>query len=461
MFLCFSEVAPWRKNLTLGVRIVVLVRMDTLPGFRALYPEECAARRHIFDAWRSAALCAHFHEYDTPVLEPLEVFTEKSGEEIASQLFAFEDKGGRKVAMRPEMTPSVARLVGAKANSLRRPIKWFNIGEQYRYERPQKGRLRAFYQFNADIFGVEDPTADAEAIALMVSVLQRLGFKPEDVCVKLSDRRLWVEFLEIFTGMPEKVHGALSVIDKLERESHEHTRGELVKLFGDKADGVLQAIQELQSARSLEAVREVLSKFIPCEKIDKRLADWQVLLDDLNARGLAPYVVIDLSVVRGLLYYTGFVFEAFERSGKSRALAGGGRYDDLLKKLTGVDMPAVGFAAGDVTIGDLLREKNLLPDCSQKVDCFLVAVGDRARSLALNHMQALRAAGVSADVDYKRDRALGKQLKQADACNAKVVLVYGDDELASGQVRLQHSATRDNQLVALKDIVAAVQDILI
>ncbi|MFA5058605.1 MAG: ATP phosphoribosyltransferase regulatory subunit, partial [Opitutaceae bacterium] len=322
---------------------------QSLPGFREFYPEALARRNHVFRLWRQTALTFGFVEYDAPVLEPLELYKTKSGDEIEQQLFSFTDKGGREVALRPEMTPTVCRMVGARAGSLKRPIKWFSVAEFYRYERAQKGRERAFFQFNADIFGEAGVEADIELIALLVQCLAAFGLTAQDFCVRLSDRDLWFYYLEALGFDEARGRVLLAAIDK-----HERLGDAAFKPYSDQfgpldADLKKKVLAFLQ-VKGLEQI-EALLQPVGGDKLSARLADWRKLLAGLGAMKLAPFVEVDLGVVRGLAYYTGFVFEAFDRKGDLRAIAGGGRYNDLVKKLGGPDLPAAGFAIGDVTMG--------------------------------------------------------------------------------------------------------------
>ncbi len=424
------------------------MQFESLPGFREFYPESCALRNGIFSVWRQCACAYNFSEYDAPVLEPLELYIEKSGEEIVGQLFNFEDRGGRAVALRPEMTPSLARLIGAKANSLRHPVKWFNIGEHYRYERPQKGRLRAFYQFNADIFGEPGPAADAELIGLLVQTLQAFGLGNEDFRVRLSDRDLWLLMLAS-EGLNEADSAkVLGVIDKMERMPREKTLEQLSALLGDSADNFLERVESVIKLRDFDGLRRFVEG-LPLEgdrkdEAMKRLADWKTLLGYADALGLADFIQIDLGIVRGLAYYTGFVFEAFEASGQGRALAGGGRYDALVKKLGGPDMPAVGFAMGDVTLIDLLKEKNKLPEPDERPHFVAIIGGPEERVAALRDAAMLRAEGYR--VEYPlREQGFGKQFKAAGQSGARFALIYGSDELEAGIVKMRDLASGEEQ----------------
>ncbi|MEC8777722.1 MAG: ATP phosphoribosyltransferase regulatory subunit, partial [Verrucomicrobiota bacterium] len=344
---------------------------ETLPGFRDFPPEECSRRNHLFRVFRTVARAFDFKEYDAPVLEPLDLYVEKSGEEIVGQLFHFEDKGERRVALRPELTPTLARMVAARANSLPKPIKWFNVGEHFRYERPQKGRGRSFYQFNADLLGEDDVGADAELIALLVAIFETLGLGQKDFRIRLSDRLTWVCLLENL-GVSESARPAvLDAIDKSERRKEEQTKEALEKAMPGKGTELAQEIARIKKIDSLEELSERMQN---CEGKDNHLDRWKRMLDLLEAHGALPFVIIDLSIVRGLAYYTGFVYEAFEASGEGRALAGGGRYDRLLKKLSGnVDLPACGFAIGDMTLSDCLSAKGLTPQYVTAPDLYLIA----------------------------------------------------------------------------------------
>jgi len=433
---------------------------QSLPGFREFYPEDCSIRSYLFKIFRQSCINFGFSEYDAPVLEPLELFTEKSGEEIVTQLFSFQDRGGRAVSLRPEMTPSLARLVGAKANSLKKPIKWFNISENFRYERPQKGRLRSFFQFNADILGETEITADAEAIALVISALKSYGLTDRDFCVRLSDRNLWMLFLETFRLKDEQMLAVLAIIDRLGKEKKEVILEKLSTIFGEKAENFFEKLQKLVSIRDLPTLSQFLksAEDMPdglLEKINLRTNDWEKLISLLSSMCLQGYVAIDLGIVRGLAYYTGFVFEAFEREGQSRALAGGGRYDNLVKKLAGTDVPAVGFAMGDVTLRDLLQEKQLIPPYCESLDFFFIITGDVERSVAMRDVILLRQHGFRVDYSLKNN-PIAKQFKQADQLGARFVLLYGADEISRQEVKLRDLQTRQEKTFPLQGFAEAI-----
>lgn len=436
------------------------MQFQSLPGFREFYPETCALRNHLFNHWKRTARAFNFQEYDAPVLEPLELYKEKSGDEIVDQLFNFEDRGGRAVALRAEMTPSLARLIGAKANSLKRPIKWYHVGEHYRYEKPQKGRLRAFYQFNADIFGEPGPGADAELISLLVQSLSSFGLTANDFKVRLSDRDLWLLILAAEGIAKNDYPAVLGTIDKLERTERSKTVEQFAGILGDRAEAFLETVEAVVAIRDIDT----LAGFVNELKLDgdlsdsfkDRLEDWQSLLKCLNAAGVSDAIQIDLGIVRGLAYYTGFVFEAFEASGQGRALAGGGRYDTLVQKLGGPPMAAVGFAMGDVTLTDLLESKSLLPDYSNRPDFVAIIGGADAREVALNDIYQLRSLGYCVDYPLK-DQGFGKQFKEANLKGARFALIYGSDEIEKNIVKVRDfvsGAERELSRENLSEIIA-------
>ncbi|MCF3649631.1 histidine--tRNA ligase [Synoicihabitans lomoniglobus] len=434
-----------------------MATFQSLPGFREFYPESLARRNHLFRCWRQSAHAYGFQEYDAPVLEPLDLYKAKSGDEIEAQLFSFTDKGGREVALRPEMTPTVCRLVGAKANALKRPIKWFSIADFYRYERMQKGRGRCFAQFNADIFGEAGPEAEIELIGLLVQCLRGLGLTADDFYVRLSDRNLWFFYLEALGLNAEQTRSMLGAIDKYER-----LEDAAFKIYTD-AQGALDEVIKakivaflgIKTLAQLEAVVADLAS----DDLTARLDDWRRVLGGLEAMGLSDFVTVDLGVVRGLAYYTGFVFEAFDRKGDLRALAGGGRYDDLVKKLGGPELPAVGFAIGDMTMELLLAQRGLLPDLVSAPDVYAIIGGPDERLAAFGDINLLRAAGYR--VDYPmRELGFGKQFKVAAESGARVALIYGSDELARGVVKLRDMTQREEVEIPRDQVAVAVRDFL-
>ncbi len=431
-----------------------MASFQTLPGFREFYPDAMARRNHLFRLWRQTATAFGFAEYDAPVLEPLDLYKTKSGNEIEAQLFSFTDKGGREVALRPEMTPTVCRLVGEKASALKRPIKWFSIAEFYRYERMQKGRGRCFFQFNADIFGEPGIEAETELIALLTQCLCGFGLTADDFFIRLSDRNLWFYFLEALGFDDARSRSLLTAVDRYEKLGDDAFKEDAAQ-FGPLDEERRARILAFLAIRSLPALEAAVAS-LASERIAARLEDWRRLLGNLDAMGLSRFVEVDLGVVRGLAYYTGFVFEAFDRKGELRALAGGGRYDDLVGKLGYAEMPAVGFAIGDMTFALLLEQRGLMPTLVQAPDVYVVIGGPAERRAAFGDIHALRSAGYR--VEYPmREMAFGKQFKAAAESGARLALIYGTDELAKGVVKVRDLGERSEREVPVAHVLGEVR----
>ena len=376
-----------------------------LPGFRDFYPQELAERAFIMNTWREVARRYAFVEYDGPPLEPLGLYTMKSGDEIVGQLYNFVDKGGRDVALRPEMTPTVARMVAARANALRKPVRWFSMPQLFRYERQQKGRLREHYQLNVDIFGSADVAADAELVACGVDIMRAFGLTSADVVVRVSDRRILEAFLESLAVPADAIAGVYGIIDKLDRTPVE-TSAEKLAALGLSSE----AIERIVTIGSVE-LDEVLARLAGsaaathAHQFGRYLAYATALLG-----GDASWLTLDLSIVRGLAYYTGIVFELFDRSGEFRAICGGGRYDALLQSLGGEDMPALGFGMGDVVLGELLKSKGLMRPAELAADFWLAADETLPMEQVMSEASRRRAAGHS--VEYAlRPQSMSKQKK--------------------------------------------------
>ena len=397
-----------------------------LPGFRDFYPEELALKNHIFATWRGVATRYGFEEYDGPPLEPLELYTQKSGDEIVQQLYAFRDKGDRDVALRPEMTPTLARMVAAHAQALKKPIRWFSMPQLFRYERQQRGRLREHFQLNMDIIGEAGPLADAELIAAAIDILRAFGFTPQDVQARISDRRVLRALLLGRGVTAAQLPAAFAVIDKSERVPREALEEMLQTAGLGKPAG--RAVLEIAALRGLEAVSAALANVKGGEEAGEPL---RTATNALTAMGLGDFVQVDLSIVRGLAYYTGIVFELFDSAKKLRAICGGGRYDDLLKALGGPDLPALGFGMGDVVLGELLKERNVAPKASTELGAFLVAVSadDVATVLRLAH--ALRDRGMAVEYGL-RHAPVRKQIELAAARGAPRAVIIGPEERAAG-----------------------------
>jgi histidyl-tRNA synthetase len=418
-----------------------------LPGFRDFVPGDLAFRSHVFDAWRRVARRYGFQEYDGPPLEPLDLYVEKSGEEIVGQLYNFTDKGDRSVALRPEMTPSLARILGERSRALAKPIRWFTIPQLFRYERQQRGRLREHFQWNVDIVGEEGVTADAEVLAVAIDALRELGLGEEDFRARVSDRRLLSAVLRA-AGVPgDRVADAFSIIDKIERESEARTRERLVAEIGLEEEAV-ERVLSLFGRTGLEAVE---AAFGDQAEVAEELERLVAYVDTLNAMGLGGFVEVDLSIVRGLAYYTGIVFELFDRKGELRAICGGGRYDRLLELVGGDPMPAVGFGMGDVVLGELLRERGLAPEYHREVDDYLISIGEEQRPTMLRIAHALRDGGRRV-VYALKDRSVRKQFKVAESEGAGRVLVFGPDEVSRGMVVARDMTTGQESEIAIDEL---------
>ena len=392
-----------------------------LPGFRDFYPQEFAERAFIMGTWREVARRYAFVEYDGPPLEPLELYTRKSGDEIVGQLYNFIDKGGREVALRPEMTPTVARMVAARANALRKPVRWFSMPQLFRYERQQKGRLREHYQLNVDIFGASEVAADAELVACAVDMMRAFGLTADDVVVRVSDRRLLQAYLESLGVPADSVVGVYGVIDKLERQPPAVSAEKLAALGTPPSavDRILSIaevqFEELASRLERTAAAPVVEEFGAFLRYVPALLGTD-----------APWLRLDLSIVRGLAYYTGIVFELFDRSGEFRAICGGGRYDTLLQSLGGADLPALGFGMGDVVLGELLRAKRLMRPTDSRADYWVSA--DDGVPLDRIMREAARLRGEGHAVEYAlRPQSPSKQKKAAQASGAREFVTLSND----------------------------------
>ena len=420
----------------------------SLPGFREFFPEELALRRHIIETWREVAERYGFVQYDGPPLEPLELYTRKSGEEIVDQLYAFEDKGGRQVALRPEMTPTFARMVSARAAALPKPVRWYSVPQLFRYERPQKGRLREHFQLNMDIVGEEDVLADAELIAAAVDVLRAFGLGSEDVEARISHRRLTAGLLAA-AGVPASgLQRAYAALDKAERESDDWVV-ERLEDAGAERDDARELLALLRSG-DREELADRASK--ATEEAAVAAGELDELFGHLEDFGLGPFVRFDAGLVRGLAYYTGTVFEVWDRAGDLRAVCGGGRYDDLLAALGGRDLPALGFGMGDVVLAELLRDRDRVPAPEPAVQDFLVYVSEEQRPLALRVARSLRDRGRRVAYDF-RGRSVGRQFRAADQADAERVVVLGPDELERGRALVRTLASGEEEEVPLESLL--------
>jgi len=384
-----------------------------LPGFRDFYPEDLILRNHIFATWRSVAGRYGFEEYDGPPLESLEMYTKKSGDEIVQQLYTFRDKGDREVALRPEMTPTLARMVAARVQALKKPIRWFSIPQLFRYERQQRGRLREHFQLNMDIIGEASPLADAELMAAAVDIVRALGLGPKDVQLRVSDRRVLKSLLTSRGVTEAQLTTAFAVIDRSERVPKDVLEEMLREAGYGKQETT--AVFDVAGLRGKDALAAAGAAAEPLGEA----------VQALEAMGLGEFVAIDLTIVRGLAYYTGIVFELFDAQKTLRAIAGGGRYDGLL------DLPALGFGMGDVVLGELLKERGVAPKASIELGAFLVAVGGEDMPTMLRLAHAMREKGIAVEYGL-RHAGVRKQLELASARGAPRAVIIGPEERKAG-----------------------------
>ncbi len=426
------------------------MQSQALPGFRDFFPDETTFRNRIFAVWRDVAARYGFEEYDGPPLEPLELYTQKSGEEIVGQLYAFEDKGGRAVALRPEMTPTLARMVAQRARALKKPIRWFTMPQLFRYERQQRGRLREHFQLNMDLIGESGPLADAELIAAAVDVVRAFGLTDADFRVRISDRRVAHALLTAQGLEGPQILAAYAQIDKLGRDPRDDLVQNLMRTAGVDERAASRALA-MGDIRSLDALHAAVAEASNDADSVSPLVE---CVEALTAMGLGKYVAIDLSVVRGLAYYTGLVFELFDVRRTMRAICGGGRYDGLLAALGGIDLPAVGFGMGDVVLGELVQERGSASESAEAIEFFLVAVTSEDVSAVLGLAHELRDTGRRVEYALK-EQSVAKQLKLASARSASRAVLIGPDERARREALVRDLATGKEARVSLNQLLGS------
>jgi histidyl-tRNA synthetase len=420
-----------------------------LPGFRDFYPEQLSERAYMLRVWRDVMRRYGFVEYDGPPLEPLDLYRQKSGDELVAQLYAFRDKGEREVALRPEMTPTFARMVAARVNALRKPVRWYSVPQLFRYERQQKGRLREHFQLNADIVGEPDVAADAELLAAALDVMRTFGLSADDVTAKISDRRLLQTLLSGAGVSEQALPGVFAVIDKLGRGTDAESWRRLAEATGD--DAVAQRVVDIVRLDDLHLLAEAYAGVPGAEENLSRLREYFARIEAL---GFADWVRLDLSIVRGLAYYTGIVFELFDSAGEYRAICGGGRYDDLLGTLGGVDLPALGFGMGDVVLGELLRSRGLMRGDQLRLDFWVAADDDSLSMDVLSVASRLRALGWS--VEYAlRPQTLARQLKTASSVGAMRVIIIKQDE--PGRITVRDLDKGTEQTHSIDDFINSLK----
>lgn len=412
-------------------------------GTRDFFPEDMRLRTWLFDHFRDVARQFGFEEYDAPVVETEELYIRKAGEEITGQLYNFADKKGRRLALRPEMTPSLARMVLARGGALKLPAKWFSIPQCWRYERMTRGRKREHYQWNMDIFGVEGATAEAELLAAVTTFLGRLGLGPDDVGIKVSSRKVLQGVLGQLGVTDDRFEAVCVLVDKLDKVPRDAIAKDMAEL-GLGAD-VIDRIVETMSLQSLDKLQDVLGAD------HEAVRELQELFSLARGYGYERWLQFDASVVRGLAYYTGVVFEAFDRGATLRAICGGGRYDRLLSTFGGADIPACGFGFGDVVIVELLKDKGLLPDTTRSLDDLVFAFDSAQRGAAAQVASTLRAAGRSVELVLE-ERKVKWAFKRADRLGARRVVMVAPQEWQRGEVRVKDLATGEETNVKVEEL---------
>ncbi len=412
-------------------------------GTRDFYPEEMRLRNWLFQKFHSSSLSHGFEEYDSPIIEHEELYTRKQGEEITQQLYNFEDKGGRKISLRPEMTPSLARMVMARSGALPLPIKWYSIPQCWRYERTQRGRGREHYQWNVDIWGMEGIEADAELLSVMVHMFTSVGLTHDDVVVRISSRKVLEEVLGSLGIEGDSFTKACVIVDKMDKLPEEDVSAQLSDL--GISDSSITTIQSVLSVTELPELRDMLSPD------SMAVSELERLFQLLESYGISEWTTFDASVVRGLAYYTGPVFEAHDRGGELRAICGGGRYDRLIGTLGGRDLPATGFGFGDMVIMELLSEKGLLPDISSRVSDVVFSMDESLRGAAMEVSSKLRGAGRRVDLVLE-PKKMKWVFKHAERTGAERLVMVMPAEWDSGKVRIKDLQTGEENDIEFKDL---------
>ena len=412
-------------------------------GTRDFYPDDMRLRNWLFDNFINASLLHGFEEYDAPILEHEELYTRKQGEEITQQLYNFQDKGNRKVALRPEMTPSLARMVMARAGGLPMPIKWFSIPQCWRYERTQRGRGREHYQWNVDIWGTTEISADAELISVIVTFFEGVGLTSEDIVIRISSRKVLEEVLGSLDIEGEIFAQTCIIVDKMDKLSSEVIEEQLSKL-GHTSE-VIKTIQSVLGIKD----RGDLKKALKAESL--AVSELNSLFDSIDSYGISEWIEFDASIVRGLAYYTGSVFEAHDRDGKFRAICGGGRYDKLISTLGGKDLPATGFGFGDMVIMELLAEKDLVPMLVSGIDDIVISLNPDLRNVAVRVAASLRDSDRTVDLVLE-DKKMKWAFKHAERIGAKRLVLIAPDEWSRKKIKVKDLETGEESEISLDDI---------
>ena len=412
-------------------------------GTRDFYPEDMRLRNWLFDNFAYASLLHGFEEYDSPILEHEELYTRKQGEDIVKQLYNFEDKGSRKVSLRPEMTPSLARMVMSRAGVLPMPIKWFSIPQCWRYERTQKGRGREHYQWNVDVWGTNEISADAELFSVLVTFFESVGLTENEIVIRVSSRKVLEEVLGSLGIEGDSFAQTCVIVDKMDKLSSEVINEQLSDLGHSKE--VISKIQSTLGINSLETLKNTL------EKDSEALNELQTLFEAIESYGISDWVEFDGSIVRGLAYYTGCVFEVNDREGKFRAICGGGRYDKLLSTLGGKDLPATGFGFGDMVIMEVLAEKDLLPELLSGVEDVVIPLSPDLRNVAVKVASALRSSDRLVDLVLD-DKKMKWAFKHAERIGATRIVLVGKEEWSRQKIKIKDLETGEETELSLEDL---------
>ncbi|MCH2268951.1 MAG: histidine--tRNA ligase [SAR324 cluster bacterium] len=424
-----------------------MIDLQPVKGTRDFFPDEMRLRNWLFDLWRRVSVQAGFEEYDTCVLEHEELYIRKAGDEISKQLYSFEDKGGRRLSLRPEMTPSLARLVLQYKKSLSFPIKWFSMPQCFRYERMTKGRRREHFQWNADIIGQPEMVAEAEILMLLISACESMGLTAKDIRVFINDRRILNSILSQIS-VPQEMHSAVLVImDKRDKISTEA----LSKLLQDLGMSTIQVEQlnEYLSKSDLNELKKDLNDTHGIEEL-------QNLMDLMVTAGYSNYLQFDISIVRGLSYYTGAVFEVNSPEKQHRAICGGGRYDSLLSAYGGETVPAVGFGFGDVVVLDVLKELQRFPELPRTLDYTIIPFAAEQVGIALKIAAELRSQGSTVDCNFSMKK-IKKTMQQANESGAKNTILLFPDELAEDKVVIRDMQLHEQKPIKITDLISSAE----
>ncbi|HMV95615.1 MAG TPA: histidine--tRNA ligase [Anaerolineales bacterium] len=419
-------------------------KIQPVKGTREFYPEQMALRNFIYEKVRMASQKFGYQEWDAPFIETIDLYAAKSGEELVKkQSFTFTDRGGDFVTLRPELTPSLARMIAAKQGELTFPVRWWSFGPCWRYEQPQKGRTREFFQWNIDMLGVNSPEADAELIAVAATFLRSVGLTPERAAIYVNNRRLMDSEFDALGLAPERRLDVSNLVDRRTKM--------------DPAKWDSYALELGLTQTQLDGLKGILGNF----DLWKNSEELVRLFSALKALGVSEYVKFDPNIMRGLLYYTGTVFEAFETSGSlKRAILGGGRYDNLLSDVGGQPLSGVGFAMGDVVAGIVLQEAGLVPEFIPTPAAVLVTVFDEAMWLKSFELAAqLRETGINAMV-FPEPAKLQKQFKFADKMKIKLAVTVGPDEAANGQAAVKNLMTGEQVTVQREAVVSEIRKMI-